>query len=92
MKKTGLICKIKELFRTIGGMIFLTAALLSLSLIMFVVSCSSQCELHKYQQYYQATETLLDSLESNFNWIDAYDPGPAYDNYIKARKKLKHYE
>lgn len=55
-------------------------------------ACSSiykSAQLSAYEQYYEATETLLDSLESRLNWMDATDPGPAYDNYIRARKKLQ---
>lgn len=88
MKKSDLVLKIKELFHTIGGMFFIVSMLCSITATMIMVSCITKKELHKYQQYYQASETLLDSLESNFNWIDAYDPGPAYDEYIKAREAL----
>ena len=88
MKKSDLIWKIKELFRAIGGMFFIVSMLCSITATMIMVSCITKKELHKYQQYYQASETLLDSLESNFNWIDAYDPGPAYDEYIKAKEAI----
>lgn len=88
MKKSDLVLKIKELFRTIGGMFFIVSMLCSITATMIMVSCITKKELHKYQQYYQASETLLDSLESNFNWIDAYDPGPAYDEYIKAKEAI----
>ena len=88
MKKSDLVLKIKELFHTIGGMVFIVSMLCSITATMIMVSCITKKELHKYQQYYQASETLLDSLESNFNWIDTYDPGPAYDEYIKAREDL----
>lgn len=62
--------------------------LCSITATMIMVSCITKKELHKYQQYYQASETLLDSLESNSNWIDAYDLGPAYDEYIKAKEAI----
>lgn len=88
MKKSDLIFQIKGLFHAIGGMVFIVSMLCSITAVMIVVTCITKKELHKYQQYYQASETLLDSLESNFNWIDAYDPGHAYDEYIKAREGL----
>lgn len=31
-----------------------------------------------YEQYYDATERLLDELENRYNWVDAYDPEPYY--------------
>lgn len=73
---------------------YLSISLLSLlscvvTVFMFVVAYNSQKELHKYQQYYRASEELLDSLEANFNWLDAYDPGITYDKYIESRKNLK---
>ena len=89
MKKAEIFRKLKALFNAIGGFICLTSLLLSISTVMFVVSCKSQKELHEYKMYYVAAEELLDSLESQFNWLDSYDPGITYDNYIKARKKLK---
>lgn len=88
MKKSDLIWKIKELFHAIGGMFFIISVLCSITAAMIAVTCITKKELRKYQQYYQASETLLDSIESNFNWIDAYDPEPAYDKYIKAKEAL----
>ena len=88
MKKSDLIWKIKELFHAIGGMFFIISVLCSITAAMIAVTCVTKKELRKYQQYYQASETLLDSIESNFNWIDAYDPEPAYDKYIKAKEAL----
>ena len=41
----------------------------------------------KYEQYYEATEALLDSLEEEYNWIDRYD-SDALDNYLKAKENL----
>ena len=69
-------------------MFFIVSMLCSITAAMIAVTCVTKKELHKYQQYYQASETLLDSIESNFNWIDAYDPEPAYDEYIKAKEAL----
>lgn len=55
-----------------------------------VVGCAADHELQSYRAYYRATETLLDSLEEHFNWIDKYDPGEALDNYCNVKKQLKH--
>lgn len=88
MKKTDLTLKVRALFHALGGMVFVVAALLSASTLAFAVSCSFRYELYKYQRYYQATEILLDSLESNLYWTDAYDGKDAYDNYVNAKKDI----
>lgn len=46
--------------------------------IIVLYSCSMQKELNAYKAYYKATEAVLDTLESHYNWVDAFDP---YDYY-----------
>lgn len=53
----------------------------------FGVMVSAEIHMGKYRAYYQATETLLDSLEDQFNWIDRYD-SKAIDNYYNAKEAL----
>lgn len=52
------------------------------ALVILVSSCSCTSSLKKelqaYKEYYEATENLLDTLESHYNWVDAFDP---YDYY-----------
>ena len=34
--------------------------------------------LNAYDSYNKATENLLDSLDNEYNWVDAYDPQEYY--------------
>lgn len=46
---------------------------------------ANQTELIKaYDAYNKATEELLDTLDSQYDWVDAFDP---YD-YYESRAKL----
>ena len=36
-----------------------------------------------YEAYNKATEELLDTLESQYNWVDAFDPCDYYDSRAK---------
>lgn len=40
--------------------------------------------LNAYDSYNKATEDLLDSLDNQYNWVDAYDP----QEYYESRAKL----
>ena len=40
--------------------------------------------IQAYSSYNKATEELLDTLENQYNWVDAFDP---YD-YYESRAKL----
>lgn len=40
--------------------------------------------LNAYDSYNKATEDLLDSLNNEYNWVDAFDP----QDYYKSRAKL----
>lgn len=40
--------------------------------------------LNAYDSYNKATEDLLDSLDNQYNWVDAYDP----QEYYASREKL----
>lgn len=39
--------------------------------------------LSAYDSYNKATEDLLDSLNNEYNWEDAYDPQDYYDSRAK---------
>lgn len=88
MKKSNVVKLAKDLFRRIGGFIVLCCILASLTVLFACASFYKSAQLSNYEKYYDATETLLDSLENQLNWMDATDPGEAYDNYVKARKEL----
>lgn len=57
-------------------------------ILTLVTNCHVQSKLHAYRNYYNATETLLDSLEEHFNWCDRYDSEAVF-NYYNAYKALK---
>ena len=43
-------------------------------------------QVDKYHYYYKSTEALLDTLENEYNWIDAIDNYEYYDAASKLRK------
>lgn len=59
-------------------------------LAAIVIGLSSCCTTREselisaYEAYYRASEGLLDSLDSHYDWVDAFDPMDYYD----ARYKL----
>ena len=44
------------------------------------------CDEH-YKQYYNATETMLDSIDAN-NMLDVVMESDEYQDYIKAKENL----
>ena len=46
---------------------------------------SSMNQIDKYHYYYKSTEALLDTLENEYNWIDAIDSYEYYDAASKLR-------
>jgi hypothetical protein len=47
---------------------------------------SSMGQIDKYHYYYKSTEALLDTLENEYNWIDAIDNYEYYDAASKLNK------
>ena len=47
---------------------------------------SSMNQVDEYHYYYKSTEALLDTLENEYNWIDAIDNYEYYDAASKLRK------
>ena len=43
-------------------------------------------QVDKYHYYYKSTEALLDTLENEYNWIDAIDNWEYYDAASKLKK------
>lgn len=39
--------------------------------------------INSYREYYSATESLLDTLEHHYNWVDGLDPQDYYDTVDK---------
>lgn len=43
--------------------------------------------ISSYKEYYKASESLLDSLDAKYNWIDSYD---VFDYYESKQKIIDH--
>ena len=46
----------------------------------------SMNQVDAYHYYYKSTEALLDTLENEYNWVDAIDNYEYYDAASKLRK------
>ena len=61
-----------------------------LSMIIGIIAGFMVCQntnnnlLSAYDSYNKATEDLLDALDNEYNWVDAYDP----QEYYESRAKL----
>ena len=70
-----------------------TIILCILSMILGMVAGFMVCQntnnprvnhlLSAYDSYNKATEDLLDTLDNEYNWVDAYDPQDYYDSRAK---------
>lgn len=43
--------------------------------------------ISSYKEYYKASESLLDSLDAQYSWIDSYD---VFDYYESKQKIIDH--
>ncbi len=90
--KSKLLEVLHRQFLLIGGLIFLIAPFISFigMFIGYTISLKeaneSSNEVQKYHQYYEVTERLLDSLESEFNWSDRYGSDIVSEYYEKRRQ------
>ena len=70
MKKTIIFCILSMVIGMIAG--------------FMVCQNTNNNLLSAYDSYNKATEDLLDSLDNEYNWVDAYDP----QEYYESRAKL----
>lgn len=70
MKKTIIFCILSMVIGMIAG--------------FMVYQNTNNNLLNAYDSYNKATEDLLDSLDNEYNWADAYDP----QEYYASRAKL----
>lgn len=47
--------------------------------------------IRAYEQYYSNTETLLDDLDSAYNWVDGYDSYEYYSSKAKIDSLKNHF-
>ena len=55
-------------------------------LLYFYFMGYKTCEEH-YKQYYDVTETMLDSIDEDY-FMDVIMEGDAYQDYLKAKEEL----
>lgn len=64
---------------------FIAVLLSCLVVLLTGINMCFSNKIEKYVEYYEATETLLDTLEYHDNWVDRFDP----IDYYEAREALK---
>ena len=74
MKKTVLFCIISMIIGMVAGYI--------------VCQNTEHKLLNSYAYYNKATEALLDTLENEYNWVDAIDSYEYYDSRAKLDSLL----
>lgn len=74
MKKTILLCSFAAIVAFVAGFMVCQNT---------IVKQQSNL-IDSYDAYNKATEELLDTLDSQYDWVDAFDP---YD-YYESRAKL----
>lgn len=72
-----------------------------ISLTVVIIACFNIIALQKkkikeckdtitiYHNYYENTENLLDTLETQYNWVDAIDNYDYYSSRDKIEKTIK---
>ena len=63
-------------------MVTITLVVIVLSYLTGYATCTEH-----YKQYYDATETMLDSIDAN-NMLDVVMESDEYQDYIKAKEDL----
>ena len=63
-------------------MVIITLVVIVLS---YLTGCAT-CDEH-YKNYYNATETMLDSIDGDY-FMDVIMEGDAYQDYLKAKEEL----
>lgn len=54
--------------------------------LLLVVNMVSYYKIQEYKDYHQAAEKLLDKLDVEYDWVDAFDPQDYYEAASKLRK------
>lgn len=69
------------------SLVYAVLVLLVTNMIAIIGWGKSMDQVDKYHYYYKSTEALLDTLENEYNWIDAIDNYEYYDAASKLRNK-----
>lgn len=67
-------------------LIIAVIVLLVINALTVIGWSKSMSQVDKYHYYYKSTEALLDTLENEYNWIDAIDSYEYYDAASKLRQ------
>lgn len=78
MKKTLIICILSIILGMIAGFVAGHS----------IATSESVKYLEAYDAYNKATEELLDTLENQYNWVDAVDPYSYYNSRAKLDSLL----
>lgn len=68
------------------SLFYAVIVLLVMNVMTIIGWSKSMNQVDEYHYYYKSTETLLDTLENEYNWIDAIDNYEYYDAVSKLRK------
>ena len=79
MKKTITICILSIILGMIAGFVAGHS----------VATSESVKYLEAYDAYNKATEELLDTLDNQYDWVDAFDPCNYYDSRAKLDSLLE---
>ena len=69
------------------NLVIAVIVLLVMNVVTVIGWSKSMNQVDEYHYYYKSTEALLDTLENEYNWIDAIDNYEYYDAASKLRNK-----
>ena len=68
------------------NLVIAVIVLLVMNVLTILGWSKSMNQVDEYHYYYKSTEALLDTLENEYNWVDAIDNDDYYDAVSKLRK------
>ena len=69
------------------SLIYAVLVLLVCNVMTIIGWSKSVNQVDNYHYYYKSTEALLDTLENEYNWVDAIDNYEYYDAASKLRNE-----
>lgn len=82
MKKLDIFNRIRSLFKMLGGFVCLTSGLISIVVIQLILTISLSCKLKIHEEYYNAAEMWINSLETGEK------NNSVYTYYLDTKEKL----
>ena len=68
------------------NLVIAVIVLLVMNVVTVIGWSKSMNQVDEYHYYYKSTEALLDTLENEYNWIDAIDNYEYYDAVDRLKK------